>query len=239
MPSGLWACWAIRELARKPPARCPAPASDLATCRRRVDTRGAPAPRSAVRSTVVVPCPAHSSSASVPKTAERRQRYTATKKGTLPSVMYLITMPASRSIRALIVAISAAASLASLTALPAEAAVAITWTQQSPSASPPSLYDSAMAYDSARGRTALFGGQATGGSQNGQTWEWDGSTGTRPPWPPTPLAESASSSEATTPSDIVLTTPGNGTAATGPSALQPARRPPAGGTPWSTTAGPG
>ena len=89
--------------------------------------------------------------------------------------MHLITMPASRSIRPLIVALSAAASLASLTALPVEAAVAITWTQQSPSASPPSLYDSAMAYDSARGRTVLFGGQATGGSQNGQTWEWDGS----------------------------------------------------------------
>ena len=84
-------------------------------------------------------------------------------------------MPASRSIGPLIVVLSAAASLASLTALPVEAAVAITWTQQSPSASPPSLYDSAMAYDSARGRTVLFGGQATGGSQNGQTWEWDGS----------------------------------------------------------------
>ncbi|MCG3197439.1 MAG: hypothetical protein GHCLOJNM_01925 [bacterium] len=47
------------------------------------------------------------------------------------------------------------------------------WTQRAPAVSPPPRFRFAMAFDSARNRTVLFGGQG----ENvllGDTWEWDG-----------------------------------------------------------------
>ena len=59
------------------------------------------------------------------------------------------------------------------------------WTLRTPATSPPACYAHAMAYDSGRKRTVLFGGsaQVTVG-----TWEWDGNNWTKqspvtsPPW---------------------------------------------------------
>jgi hypothetical protein len=49
------------------------------------------------------------------------------------------------------------------------------WTQKSPALSPPAVVGAAMAYDSIRDRTVLFGGSQYDGSSSG-TWEWDGTT---------------------------------------------------------------
>jgi hypothetical protein len=46
------------------------------------------------------------------------------------------------------------------------------WKDVSPPASPPKRYASALAYDSARARTVLFGGGPS--SVDNDTWEWDG-----------------------------------------------------------------
>jgi len=51
------------------------------------------------------------------------------------------------------------------------------WTQLNPTPSPTSRSFSGMAYDVFRGRTVMYGGQATsliGGSYRNETWEWDG-----------------------------------------------------------------
>src|SRR5262249_48363506 len=48
----------------------------------------------------------------------------------------------------------------------------------SPGVSPSARYSHAMAYDSARGVTVLFGGYA-GGPIFGDTWEWNGMTWTQ------------------------------------------------------------
>jgi hypothetical protein len=48
----------------------------------------------------------------------------------------------------------------------------VTWKQLAPSNAPSARYDHAMAYDSARGRTVLFGG--FNGVELGDTWEFDG-----------------------------------------------------------------
>ena len=51
-----------------------------------------------------------------------------------------------------------------------------TWTLKSNSGPSPRYYH-ALAYDSARGVTVLFGGYDIGGD-NGETWEWDGTSWT-------------------------------------------------------------
>ena len=48
------------------------------------------------------------------------------------------------------------------------------WGQQSPAQSPPGLAYSGLAYDSARGRTVLFGGGSGCCNEPNATWEWDG-----------------------------------------------------------------
>jgi hypothetical protein len=48
-----------------------------------------------------------------------------------------------------------------------------TWTQLSPTHSPDARENHAMAYDSIRGKTVLFGGTDDTGTL-GDTWEWDG-----------------------------------------------------------------
>jgi len=55
------------------------------------------------------------------------------------------------------------------------------WTQRA-TTGPSRRYKHAMAFDSARGRVVLFGGEFTGGGGNefmGDTWEWDGNVWTR------------------------------------------------------------
>jgi hypothetical protein len=49
-----------------------------------------------------------------------------------------------------------------------------TWTLRSPATVPDERDSHAMAYDSARGRTILFGGQDFNFVRLGETWEWDG-----------------------------------------------------------------
>jgi hypothetical protein len=49
------------------------------------------------------------------------------------------------------------------------------WSLVLPALSPPGLIGHAMAYDSSRGRTVLFGGQASQAApRTSDTWEWDG-----------------------------------------------------------------
>jgi hypothetical protein len=51
------------------------------------------------------------------------------------------------------------------------------WTQRHPGTSPPGRWAHAMAYDAARQRSVLFGGYGpaySGGTQLGDTWEYDG-----------------------------------------------------------------
>jgi hypothetical protein len=63
-------------------------------------------------------------------------------------------------------------------ARPASAQCGPGWTQRTPSTLPPGRVNHAMAYDSVRGRTVLFGGFQTSPSVAilGDTWEWDGVT---------------------------------------------------------------
>lgn len=49
-----------------------------------------------------------------------------------------------------------------------------TWQQRSSTVSPPGRFDFALAYDSARGRTVLFGGSSGLFGPMSDTWEWDG-----------------------------------------------------------------
>ena len=53
------------------------------------------------------------------------------------------------------------------------------WTQQAPPASPPGLVGAAMAYDSGRGLSVLFGGGSTAGTLTNATWAWDGTSWTQ------------------------------------------------------------
>ncbi len=48
------------------------------------------------------------------------------------------------------------------------------WTQRTPATAPPARQTHAMAYDSARGVTVLFGGSNVTGTSFGDTWEWNG-----------------------------------------------------------------
>ncbi len=52
-----------------------------------------------------------------------------------------------------------------------------TWTQYDPDPRPSPRIDHGLAYDSARGVTVLFGGQASG-SYNDETWKWNGCSNT-------------------------------------------------------------
>lgn len=54
-----------------------------------------------------------------------------------------------------------------------------TWTQRTSPTSPPARLGFAMAYDSARAVTVIFGGIGDAGPL-GDTWEWDGSAWTQP-----------------------------------------------------------
>jgi hypothetical protein len=58
-----------------------------------------------------------------------------------------------------------------------------TWSQPATPTSPPARSDYAIAYDSARARTVLFGGGACG-AMLGDLWEWDGATWTSVAQPP-------------------------------------------------------
>jgi hypothetical protein len=83
--------------------------------------------------------------------------------------------------RALITAVGVAAVVAALS-IPGQAASAaaplvLTWTQQSPTASPPVLESATMVYDPVTASSVLFGGKSNGVDQN-QTWIWDGTTWT-------------------------------------------------------------
>jgi hypothetical protein len=53
------------------------------------------------------------------------------------------------------------------------------WMMQYPSTAPTPVQGYAMAYDSQRGRTVVFGGQDNGGHRIAETWEWDGTSWTQ------------------------------------------------------------
>src|SRR5262249_33462326 len=53
------------------------------------------------------------------------------------------------------------------------------WFQQTPASSPPARCAHALAFDSQRGRTLLFGGFASAAIRFGDTWQWDGSVWTQ------------------------------------------------------------
>ena len=63
-----------------------------------------------------------------------------------------------------------------------------TWTDVSPSVSPPARFGHAMAYDSARGVVVLFGGRVSGVGNLADTWEFDGTTWTDVSPPVSPSA---------------------------------------------------
>ncbi len=71
-----------------------------------------------------------------------------------------------------------ALSLLALVNAIASAQTAPNWTQQFPPSSPPARYLHAMAYDSVRGQTLLFGGQGAIFLLN-DTWVWDGANWTQ------------------------------------------------------------
>lgn len=52
-----------------------------------------------------------------------------------------------------------------------------TWTNLAPSPSPAARYDHAMVYDPLRSRIVLFGGRSAAGAALGDTWTWNGATG--------------------------------------------------------------
>jgi hypothetical protein len=60
----------------------------------------------------------------------------------------------------------------------AKAQLIPTWSQRSPANSPPALWGAAMAYDTARQQTVLFGGIQLSGQGPGGTWLWDGNNWT-------------------------------------------------------------
>ena len=64
----------------------------------------------------------------------------------------------------------------------------VVWLQRTPALSPPARSKYGIAYDSARGRTVIFGGLDSTENALGDTWEWDGTSWTRafPPSSPPP-----------------------------------------------------
>ncbi len=60
----------------------------------------------------------------------------------------------------------------------AEAQCGGEWVKRNPAPAPTARYDHAMAYDTARGVTVLFGGEAMG-TYTAETWEWDGGAWSR------------------------------------------------------------
>lgn len=90
-----------------------------------------------------------------------------------------------------------AASLVGITAVPAFASTATTWTQLSPATSPPARYGATMSYDAATGTEILFGGfNNTGGFLN-DTWAFSPAT-TTPTAPTAVHATGGNSSAAVT-----------------------------------------
>src|SRR5690348_10986522 len=81
-------------------------------------------------------------------------------------------------------------SLLAFTTASAETS-ALTWTQLSPTASPPARAYHAMAYDEASGKVLVFGGFGENGYLN-DTWTFDGSTWTKVDTAISPPARSAS-----------------------------------------------
>src|SRR6185369_14119281 len=66
------------------------------------------------------------------------------------------------------------------------------WSQRAPALSPTGRYQHAMAYDSARQRTVVFGGLKVGGQPPlGDTAEWDGTSWSLVTTPLPPAARSA------------------------------------------------
>src|SRR5439155_1739099 len=84
----------------------------------------------------------------------------------------------------------AASSLALLVAplVPVAAAGSFTWTQASTSNAPSARYSHGMVYDSTRGVTVLFGGDAISDGHQNDTWAWDGTTWTQIQTPVSPAA---------------------------------------------------
>lgn len=72
----------------------------------------------------------------------------------------------------------AIAVLSVLIHAPLAAQVPPAWTQVA-TTGPSARFWQAMAYDSQRGRTVLFGGTSTGVDHFGDTWGWDGTTWTQ------------------------------------------------------------
>ena len=73
--------------------------------------------------------------------------------------------------------VGALTMLAATTADPAPVLCAGQWTKVADNAaSPPARFDTRMAYDEARERVVLFGGQAEDANYTylNDTWEWDG-----------------------------------------------------------------
>jgi len=64
--------------------------------------------------------------------------------------------------------------------LPVRASGGPSWVQLSPTASPPSRSDSALAYDVADGQVVLFGGESATGGALGDTWVWNGTSWSQP-----------------------------------------------------------
>ena len=54
-----------------------------------------------------------------------------------------------------------------------------TWTQQTPTTSPPARYYPSLAYDPATSQLVLFGGRGANGGLLGDTWTWNGTTWTQ------------------------------------------------------------
>jgi hypothetical protein len=77
----------------------------------------------------------------------------------------------------LVAAAAAAAALAGFGGV-AAGATNVTWAQQSPPVSPPSVQEGAMAFDPALNETVLFGGDSTAGGTGAKTWGWNGTTWT-------------------------------------------------------------
>ena len=126
----------------------------------------------------------------------------------------------------------------------AGATVAYNWVERSPSVSPCCYYDSAMAYDSTRHMSMLFGGYGGGAWDNTKPGSGTGPTGPNSLLPPArrpalriwsmTLSVTSPCSSAETMKTYCSITLGSGTVPTGLRCLRPPRRRTGQGPPWST-----